>query len=511
MAYKKHVLERSPYICAAGKLFDYTENVAECLKYYSLEDKVNALKHEANICDKKSPFNYKQPTIKNSRNSGVCTNMRTILQQPVKTRFQALISDLKETTYQSYWDKLEGKAKDTIGKLPVNIDPYSTTFGKKVVSDITAKELVSPSKSYDQVFNESEQGHELYKKSHNDYYVSERVNRKYGKSFNPNRVFGETTAYDPRGIWAKCCLNLENKENVTVASKIQTDLQARKIPKLGESHAPNNNEECMCEGHVFGKVEKNSFSISEALSADDSLACHKDMKMYLSHINSLRLDLKKRYNNNLFSFSNFVASLRYYDKNKTGFIPLTTAYEVCTCYKIYFNKQIMESFFNVLEIVKENNIDYVRFVELLNWKVYFPEIRRNCPLEKKYYYDTSYNAAINDYKVIDNSKMDPAGIPSTRNDVPVPMVPNTGCKADLDNLGMDTDAATIINPSIYTSYGLTFFDFFQPRSKDEIRFIFENVGYEFNQESFDVLWNKGCQHDKTGFVCVDTFNNLVQR
>lgn len=57
--------------------------------------------------------------------------------------------------------------------------------------------------------------------------------------------------------------------------------------------------------------------------------------------------------------------------------------------------------------------------------------------------------------------MDPAGVPTMRNDVSVPTVPNFGCKADLDNLGMDTDAATIVNPSIYTSYGLTFFDFFQ--------------------------------------------------
>lgn len=76
----------------------------------------------------------------------------------------------------------------------------------------------------------------------------------------------------------------------------------------------NNNEECTFEGHSFGKSEKNSYSVSEALSADDSLLCNKDMKMYLSHINSLRLELKKRYNNNLFSFSKFLSSLRYYDK-----------------------------------------------------------------------------------------------------------------------------------------------------------------------------------------------------
>lgn len=92
---------------------------------------MDALKHEANIFDRKCPFNYKQPKIKNTRHCGVYTNMHTILQQPVKTRFQTLINDLKETTYQSYWDKLEGKAKDATGKLPIYVDPYTTTFGKK--------------------------------------------------------------------------------------------------------------------------------------------------------------------------------------------------------------------------------------------------------------------------------------------------------------------------------------------------------------------------------------------
>lgn len=67
----------------------------------------------------------------------------------------------------------------------------------------------------------------------------------------------------------------------------------------------------------------------------------------------------------------------------------------------------MDPFLNLLAIVTpDNNINYVKFVELLNWKLYFPEIVRNCrtgSLDKKYYYETTYNAAINDYKIIDNS------------------------------------------------------------------------------------------------------------
>lgn len=46
------------------------------------------------------------------------------------------------------------------------------------VVDVTAAELVSPSKTASEVIAESQIGHALYRKSHNDYYPSEQVNRE---------------------------------------------------------------------------------------------------------------------------------------------------------------------------------------------------------------------------------------------------------------------------------------------------------------------------------------------
>ena len=47
------------------------------------------------------------------------------------------------------------------------------------------------------------------------------------------------------------------------------------------------------------------------------------------------------------------------------------------------------------------------------------------------------------------------------------------------------------------------------RDKKEIRSIFENIGFEFPEESFDTLWQKGMQKNCTDGMCVETFRELL--
>lgn len=49
----------------------------------------------------------------------------------------------------------------------------------------------------------------------------------------------------------------------------------------------------------------------------------------------------------------------------------------------------------------------------------------------------------------------------------------------------------------------------QVRDKEEIRSIFENIGFEFPENSFDTLWQEGMRKDCTGGVCVETFRELL--
>lgn len=56
--------------------------------------------------------------------------------------------------------------------------------------------------------------------------------------------------------------------------------------------------------------------------------------------------------------------------------------------------------------------------------------------------------------------MRPAGKPSIRYDLQRPVAPFGGCRAHIEHLGDYTSVNALINPSIYTNYGLTYRDFF---------------------------------------------------
>lgn len=51
-----------------------------------------------------------------------------------ETPFQSLITELKNTSMNSYWKKEIGKIPDQTPNLPDGMDPVLTTFGKKIKS-----------------------------------------------------------------------------------------------------------------------------------------------------------------------------------------------------------------------------------------------------------------------------------------------------------------------------------------------------------------------------------------
>lgn len=50
---------------------------------------------------------------------------------PKKTRYQQVITDLKETTYRSYWKEPLGQPSDHVPGLPPGMNTVETTFGHK--------------------------------------------------------------------------------------------------------------------------------------------------------------------------------------------------------------------------------------------------------------------------------------------------------------------------------------------------------------------------------------------
>lgn len=115
---------------------------------------------------------------------------------PVPTRYEELINELKETTYDSLWNKELGKTRDYLSGLPMGVNPETVTYGMAppegiklihnklyihlLLSTIETplKDVLNPPKTRYEVLYDSQVGHELYKKTHNDYNPGEQVSRK---------------------------------------------------------------------------------------------------------------------------------------------------------------------------------------------------------------------------------------------------------------------------------------------------------------------------------------------
>lgn len=512
-------IDRTPIICAAGKsnLCQKVENVSvkDCLTHYPLVDQIAALKNDCKIDDKDRIEHVPQKML-SKRNTGTHTELHEILNPPVPTRYQTLIDDLKCTSYRSYWDEEVGKTRDPTPGLPGGMDPINTTFGIPSTVQDSVKLLVNPDKSFYQVLYDSQDGHSWYRKTHNDYNPSERVCRDYkSPPFDPTKLNGEKSAYDPRGIFVRCACRWCVSEPVIPVSKIQADLLDRKRPKLGRCLTPNNNIECVPKGHMFGKKSVRVFyGVQDLLKDANVVPClfKRDFLDWMTHLNELREYIKRR--RHMFSLKNFYSVLLHYDTDLTGWIELEKLYKITTFQGINFDHDKMEPLIKMLGILCDGYVNYKRFVALIDVNEPTPNISKcNEIPQENINFITTYQEMLNDHCIrdpYDNTEMPVAGIPSRRYDLIRAVVPPEGCKADTESMGDETTAAALLNPHIYANYGLSHHDFFQPRQPDVIKTLFEKLGYQFPDDTFDKLWQIGLREDNTGLVCVDTFKRLLE-
>ncbi|XP_014489213.1 PREDICTED: EF-hand domain-containing family member B-like [Dinoponera quadriceps] len=123
-------------------------------------------------------------------------------------------------------------------------------------------------------------------------------------------------------------------------------------------------------------------------------------------------------------------------------------------------------------------------------------------------YVTTYGDSIGNISTFDDTQVHAAGLPSARSNRPSMMLirADVSSKKDLDD---QTAIHCSIPPDIFTKHGLTRTDLFMARNKEEIRSIFEDVGFKFPKNSFDSLWQEALLKDRTGGVCVETFRQLL--
>ncbi|XP_076652459.1 EF-hand domain-containing family member B isoform X2 [Halictus rubicundus] len=263
---------------------------------------------------------------------------------------------------------------------------------------------------------------EMYKKSHNSYLPAEQINRKNYKEAN---LFMD-----------------------------------------------------MVHGKTIKRVQTNI--VSDSPLNDDVIK----QKKYLQNINSLRQKYKKQIPE--IPFLDIYEELSSLDKDYVGILSEDTVFSVLAKYKMYINKTYLTPLLDLLGIRKEENVNYTKLLNLLNWKYDFPTLPKieRAPLECQCCH-TTYRDTIGSTEETDITK---EVLHSTLKD--------------------GTTAYDLIFPSVFTRHGLGRNDLTKPRNKEEMKGIFENIGVQFPDNSFNLLWEKGLEKYNVQNLSVLTFRNL---
>jgi len=101
------------------------------------------------------------------------------------------------------------------------------------------------------------------------------------------------------------------------------------------------------------------------------------------------------------------------------------------------------------------------------------------------------------------------GAPSVRNDI---KRLNVKSIADNQNYGDDVNAQFLLYPPQFAYSGVEDEDFLQARSQEEIREMFESIGYKLEDETFAAIWMhaaKYTDHNADGVVSVEEFRSAL--
>lgn len=494
-------IEREPKICAAGiPSAQADDRVGDSLQHYLLKDEVDALLSDA-IHPLPKPLPrppLRRPIPRDMRNSGPTGQMSQLINPPLKTKFQTLVDDVKETTYTSYWKNILGKVPDPVPMLPEKLVPLETTFGKKTPFHGRLYDIVMPKDPLPDKTPESKK-------------PSYQIDRNYCKpSYDPNLVYGYRSNVDKRGTYARCCLTDDRKvlgtSNFTKINAIQSNLQDANQPRIGEVLAPNNNLKEVPEGYTFGKL-KPPDNLPECLTFCEINPDRAFLKKCLAHLNSLRKCLSKKFLPTF--YRGFYLNLKYFDKEKSGWLPKDIVYNFCATKLIRFDPTLIEPLLTMWNAFDGAKIEYKIFVRVINYREPSPDIPKveDIP-EKCLDFRTTYTEMVKPNQVIDNRLL--AGLPSGRYfDMDYPIVPENCCRAFNAYLPHESDMKACLAPSILTLMGVSHRDMYAKRDEATVKQVFEAAGEKFSDGRFEAMWEEAKKHHPQGWVCFETFRRAL--
>lgn len=493
-------IERNPNICAAGlPTTQPDKRVVDSLQHYLLKDEVDALLSDAVIPETKikSPSPLRNSTPIDKRFAGPFCDMAQIINPPIKTKFQTLVSECKDTTYTSYWKKPLGKVKDPVPMLPEGFNTL-TKFGKPTEFHGRLYDVVMPKIPYpDKISSSKGPGIQLRRN-----YCS--------PPFQSDVTYGYRSFVDTRGTYAKCCTSDERvimgTADRTIINSGQANYQDVNQPRLGKVLAPNNNLSNVPKGHTFGQLKPHN-NLTECLTTCEINSKIDSFRKYLKHLNTLRKSLSKRFLPTF--FRSFYLNLKYFDKESSGWLPKDIVYKGCSEKFIRFDPPLIEPLLTMWKAFDGSNIDYKTFVHVINYREPLPEMSKIFDVDAECLdFTTTYTDMIKSDQVIDSRLM--AGLPSGRYfDLAYPITPERCSKADRISLPHESNVKACLCPSVLTLLHVNHRDMYEKREPHIVKRVFEASGESFTHEMFNSIWEEAKKYHSQGWVCYETFRKAL--
>uniref|UniRef100_A0A667X6Z5 EF-hand domain family, member B n=1 Tax=Myripristis murdjan TaxID=586833 RepID=A0A667X6Z5_9TELE len=478
---------------------------------------------------------------------------------------QQKLLQLSEAVYASSRKAPLGRSHDQSGRLP-NWYNDKTTFGVKSLKGLSAREVVNPPKTTEEVEREAQEGHQAYIRSHNAYFVGERVDRNYSWSrCAKDSRFGVSVphSHDGRSVAKSLQWLGETWSFLTKSMYIYRFfiLQVFLVYVMLSLH--------FCVFRTANTPSNRAFGLMlppDEHGAGDLIHCAepgqypsgRDRRHTL--VSAVRNLLKKV---NFHNFPSLLQAFRHYDKKGRGMIDKEDLLAVCREVQLDLCEPILSDLMDDCDADKDSFINFVEFANFLTWKDKMPintreqDILTKCRnstapagLQRELSSDSA--DAPDSRPLIQPEDLQPVkpgssqktvrtlsrpktvphhfstsssligavagdptscfhgrtfGIPTIRTDLPAPRIKRI---CDTNNYGDTETAADLLYPSLHSLYGAHKEHFFCPRSRDEMAQIFENMGVSVSKEIFEEAWRLASMRHPTGEVCVEVFRNVLK-
>ncbi|XDV39555.1 hypothetical protein PO909_008782 [Leuciscus waleckii] len=458
-------------------------------------------------------------------------NAGSVINPTPKTRFQERLRQIQEIAYATNQKAPLGRSQVQGPGLPSWLDPEKTVFGVTTLQVSNAGEVINPPKTAQQVEKEADEGHRLYIRSHGSYLVGqlgERLDRKYNWSrYGRESRFGVPTPHhnDGRNIskslhWPSDSL-MHN--SAKLASKRCDDFREKTQPQTGKVHDPIAETLNVPSDHTFGVLMKpDSFGVGDLLHQTPPGKYLKGKDRQQTLVSAVRQHLKK---SNYQNFSSLLQAFRYYDKKGQGKIDkedLKDLDELMDYYKMPINRVEQKILtgermtcsapanMQRADLQRDSTIkplirpEDLEAVELGNTRKTPKTLPRPRSVQDSFITSSSLINAVVGGSSPANYHI--YGVPSVRTDLPAPRIKRFG---DRTNYGDESTARDLLHPPLHSLYGVHEEEFLGPRTKDEIAQIFQKVGLNVAEETFEEAWKLASMRDPVGDVCVESFRNVL--